>query len=141
MEHQGEVHIGADRVGAVLEGRDDAEVAAAASQRPQQVRVLVLARSYDLAGGGDNLGREQVVAGQAVGAAQPSDTAAKSQPGDSGFADQAERYGETDPLSGHVDIADRRTAGRPDAAPFGVHVHLPHTGQVDDQAVIHDRIS
>jgi hypothetical protein len=43
-----------------------AEVAAAAAQPPEQVGVLVLAGRHELAVGGDDIRRQQVVAGQAV---------------------------------------------------------------------------
>ena len=50
----------------VLEGRDDPEVAAAAAQAPEQVGYLALARGHEAAVGGDNVRRDQVVAGKAV---------------------------------------------------------------------------
>jgi hypothetical protein len=46
------------------ERRDDAEVAAAASQRPEQIGVLVGGCLDDAAFGGDNLGGKQVVDGE-----------------------------------------------------------------------------
>ena len=61
----------------VLEGRHDAEVPAAAAKSPEQVRVLVLVGYFDLTVSGHDLGREQVVDGQAVGAGQVADPAAR----------------------------------------------------------------
>ena len=60
----------ANRVQPVLERGDDAEVAAAAAQRPEQVRRSRRRwRATQLAVGGDDVGRQQVVAGQAVACA------------------------------------------------------------------------
>ena len=73
----------------VLELGDDAEVAAAAANGPEQVRVLGRAGSTDLAVGGDDLDRAQVVAGHAVAAHQPAETAAERQTGDAGRGDRA----------------------------------------------------
>ena len=55
-----------DLVQAQLEAGGDAEVALAAADRPEEVRLGVLARLDDLAVGGDHLGREQVVDRQPV---------------------------------------------------------------------------
>src|SRR6185503_1246998 len=56
---------------AELERGDDPEVAAAPAQTPEQVRVLFLAGSQELAVGGDDVGGKQVVAGQAVLTQEP----------------------------------------------------------------------
>src|SRR5437773_7294917 len=58
-----------------LESGDDAEVAAASSQSPEQVDVLVGRRCDPLAGGGDELGADEVVARQAEEPAQNADSA------------------------------------------------------------------
>ena len=65
-EREAAVTIGADRVSVELERGHDAEVAAAAAQRPEQLGVLVLARMDPLAGRRDELDRGEGVAGQAV---------------------------------------------------------------------------
>jgi hypothetical protein len=44
-----------------LEGRNDAEIAAAAPQRPEEIRVLVLAGANQLRVGGDDIGRDEIV--------------------------------------------------------------------------------
>ena len=63
VEEQADIDV-VDRVQLELEGGDDPEVAAAAAERPEQVRVLVVLAVTDLAVGGDHLGREQVVDGR-----------------------------------------------------------------------------
>src|SRR5204862_7817673 len=66
----------------------DAEVAAAAAQAPEQLRVLAGARAHHVPLGGDDVGRTQVVRGQAVLAHQPADAAAERQAGDAGARDE-----------------------------------------------------
>ena len=64
LERVGDVeleHVGPERVQAQLERRDDAEVAAAAAQRPVQVGVLVGARAHAAAVGQHDLGGDEVV--------------------------------------------------------------------------------
>jgi hypothetical protein len=65
-------HDRADRVQLELEGGDDAEVATAAAQRPEEVLVLGRACPEEAAIGGDDIGGEQVVAGEAVLGLQPA---------------------------------------------------------------------
>ena len=61
---------------AVHEPGHDADVAAAAADRPEQVGVALLVDRQDAAVGGDDLGRDQVVDRHAVLAGQESDPAA-----------------------------------------------------------------
>src|SRR5262249_61891913 len=77
---------GPDGVEAELERGDHAEVATAASQRPEQVGVLVLGRPQELAVGRNDVDGEEVVDREAVPAHQPADATAESQPRDSGVA-------------------------------------------------------
>ena len=67
-------------VQAELELGDDAEVAAATAQRPEQIGVLVGRRAQYLAVGGDDLGGLQAVDGEAVAAHQAADAAAEGEP-------------------------------------------------------------
>src|SRR5262249_47959701 len=62
-----------------LEGGYDPEVAAAAANRPEQLRVLLRARTHRLSGGSDQLCRDQVVQGQAVLPGLPADAAAQGE--------------------------------------------------------------
>ena len=67
-----------------IEDGDDAEIAAAAAQRPEQVRVLRRARAQQLAVGRDHVGETQIVDCQAEPPGDPAEAAAKRQAGDSG---------------------------------------------------------
>ena len=75
-EHRAGVDLG-DRVEPELDGGDDAEVAAAAAQRPEQGRLGVGVGAHQLAVGGDHLDRGDAVGGDAVGAAEPAEPAAE----------------------------------------------------------------
>ena len=70
-----------------VESRDDAEVAAAAAQRPEQLVVCL----DHLAGRSDDLRPDEVVAGQAVLGRQVPDAATEREPSDAGRADDARR--------------------------------------------------
>ena len=125
----------------VFERGDDAEVAAAAAQSPEQVRVIVGARGQEPAIGGDDVGGEQVVAGQAVLALQPADAAAEGEAGDAGRRHGAAGGGESEGLGLAVELS-------PGQARLGVrdplHRIYPdafHGRQVDDQSVVADRLS
>ena len=69
---------------------DDAEVAAAAADRPEQVRVRVRVRAEDLPVGGHDVGGEEVVDRQAVLPHQVADAAAGRDPADPDRAGVAE---------------------------------------------------
>src|SRR5262249_10512737 len=68
---------GPDGVEAELERGDHAEVAAAASQRPEQIGVRILGRPQQLAGGRHDVDGEEVVYREAVLAHQPADATAE----------------------------------------------------------------
>ena len=127
-----------DRVGPVLEGGGHAEVAAAAAQGPEQVRVVFGAGHDDLAVGGDDLDRQQVVDGEAVLAHQPAFSAAQGQARDTGAGDHPAGGGQ--PMAGRRPVElfpgdpalrPYRPARRVDPDPF-------HRRQVDHQAAVGD---
>lgn len=128
--------LGPHLVKSQLERGDDPEVAAAPTQRPEKVRVLVLAGAHPLAGRRHHVRRDDVVEGEAVHAMQVS--AAPSQGG-----------------TAHPDGGDRRTwNGEPErlglvieGAPLGpsldprhpavrIHVHPGHEREVDEEAAV-----
>jgi hypothetical protein len=85
-------------VQAVLECRHDAEVSAAAAQRPEQVWVLILAGAHEVAIGGDDVRRDEVVAGEPAGTGEMPDPAAEREPGDARRRDQPAGHGEAERL-------------------------------------------
>ena len=70
-----------DRIEPVLERRDDAEVAAAAADSPEEVRVLALACRQDVAGGRDDARGDQVVRCGAELPHQPTEPPAQREAG------------------------------------------------------------
>ena len=73
---------GRHRVQPEVERGDDTEVAASAAEAPEQLRVLGSRRGDRAAVGGDDLGREQVVAGEAELALEPAAATAEREPAD-----------------------------------------------------------
>ena len=125
-----------------LELRDDAEVATAALERPQQVGVLARAGAgaHDAPIRGDDLGRHEVVDAEAVTAAQPADAAAQGEAGDAGIRDQASGHRERERLRLAIDVAPERSALDPRTPPFRVDSHAAHRREVDHHAAIADRM-
>ena len=105
-------HDRPDRVQAVLERRDDAEVPAGAAHAPEQIGVDALARGHELAVGRDEIDGEQVVDGRAVLAHQPADPAAERQAGDPGVGDDAAHGGEPEELRLAVELAPQHAGLR-----------------------------
>ena len=134
-EHRAAVDV-LDRVDPELEGGHHPEVAATAAQRPEQVGVLVLAGHQELAVGGHDIGRDQVVARQPVAAGQVADAAAQGEPTDAGRGDDPAGGGQPEGVGRGVEVP-------PGGAAFGscrpgrrVDAHLPHARQVDDHTVV-----
>jgi hypothetical protein len=119
-----------------LEGGHHAEVAAAAAQRPEQVRVLRLAGGQEAAVGGDHVGRQQVVAGQAVRPGEVADAAAQGEPGDAGGGHHPAGGGQAKAVGGVVEVAPGGAALHAGGTTLGVDPHPTHGGQVDDQAAV-----
>ena len=131
-------HLRPERVQPQLEGRHDPEVAAAAAQRPVEVRVLGGARADRPAVGEDDLGGDEVVDGHAVAPALVGDTAAERQPGHAGLGDDPARSGEAQRRGDPVDVGPRRAALHVHGAAGGVDAHAAHRGQVDHEPVVDD---
>ncbi len=89
---------------------DDPEVTAAAAQAPEQVGVLVRAGVQQPAVGGDEIGADEVVAGEAVLAHQPADPTAERVPGDTRRRYEASGGGEAVRLRLVVDVGPDRAA-------------------------------
>ena len=119
-----------------LEAGDDAEVAATALERPEQVRVLAGIGMDEPAIGGDDIGRDEVVDAQAVATPEPADPATQGQAADAGVRDEAARRREPERLRRRIDVAPGRAALHPRATTFGVHPHAAHPGQVDHHAAL-----
>jgi hypothetical protein len=80
-----------DRMAAEGEGGDDPEVAAASSQRPEQVRVRVGARGDKATVGQHNVGRHKIVDRKAEAAGQIAHSAAEGQAANPRRGEEARR--------------------------------------------------
>ncbi|HEU0214988.1 MAG TPA: hypothetical protein VFR13_12930 [Jiangellaceae bacterium] len=129
----------ANRVQREPERADDAEVPAAASQRPEQVGVLVGRRSDDVALRGDHLGVHEVVDGEPVLAHEPADAAAEAEAADAGVAHDASRRGQAVGLGLVVDVAPQGATLHVGRAFGGVDRNGAHRGEVDDDPVVAHR--
>ncbi len=121
------------------ERADDAEVPAAAPQRPEQVGVIVGRCPNDVALGGDHLGLDEVVDGEPVFAHEPAEAAAQAEATDAGVADDAARGGKTVCLCLVVDVAPQGAALDEGCALDGIDRDGAHRREVDHDAVVADR--
>jgi hypothetical protein len=136
VEHPAGEHGGPDLVQGVLERGDNAEVAAAATQRPEEVGVLVGAGVHELPVRGDDVGADQAVAGEAAAPEQPADTAAEGEPGDPGRRHQPTGEREPELLRLVVEVAPQATGLRDDPPSCRVDPDPPHRRQVEDQSAV-----
>jgi len=93
---------------AELQGRDDPEVWAGPAHRPEQVRMVSLARSNVHAISGHELDGRQVVDRQAEASLEPADAPAECQAGDAGVPDGPDGAHETMGLGRAVEFAQMR---------------------------------
>src|SRR5690606_35467081 len=124
-----------------LELGDDADIATATADRPEEIGVRGRAGGDDLAVGRDDARREQVVDRQPVAADHEADTAAGGEPTRADRVRRAGREGEPVRGGGTVQVAGGRAcldAGRAgdriDDDPF-------HGGEVDDNGVVGDAVA
>ena len=134
-------HDRPDRVQAVLERGDDAEVAAAAADAPEQIGVVVLAGGDELALRSHDVHGEEVVDRRAVLAHQPADPAAERQARDPGVGDDAADGGEPEELRLAVELAPQHArlgARRPRCR---VDSNALHRRQVDHEPAVAERVA
>jgi hypothetical protein len=138
-EHRTGDDGGTDRVQREPERADDAEVPAAASQRPEQIGMVVRRCPDDVAVGGDHLCLQEVVDGEAVLAHEPADTAAEAEAADARVAHDASGRRQSVGLGRAVDVAPQGTALDVGRACGGVDRHGAHRRKVDDDPVVAHR--
>ena len=136
VDRHPDAHHRAEVVGLEGEAGDDAEVAAAAAQRPEQLRVADRADLDDLAAGQDDLQGHEVVAGQSVLTGEPADAAAQGQAGHAGLGHDAGRHDQAVRGGGRVDVAEQAAPARMDQLALGIDGHLAQPAQVDGQAAV-----
>ena len=128
-----------DLVQAERELGDHAEVAAPATQRPEQLGVLVARCACDRSVGKDDLDRLEVVHRPAEATGEVSEAATQRQPGDAGERDEAERRREAVLLGRPIDVAEEG-AGL-DAREPRARIHLDRVlaGHVERHAAVGQR--
>jgi hypothetical protein len=137
-EHRSGDHRGAEGVQREPERGDDAEVPAAAAQRPEQVGVIVGRCPDDVAASGDHLGFGQVVDSEPVLAHEPADATAQAEAADTGVAHDAARGGQTICLCLVVDVAPQGAALDAGRARARIDGDSAHRREIDhDSAVAH----
>src|SRR5215831_11335316 len=120
----------------VLEGGDHTEVTATTPEAPEEVRVLAGADVAELAVGGDDIGGNEVVAGQTVPARQPANATAQSEAGNAGVGIGTARRGEAESLGFMVEFTPLDAALGPYGTPAGVNPDALHPAQVNHQSVV-----
>ena len=136
VDRDADAHHRAEVVGAEGEAGDDAEVAAAAAQRPEQLGVGVGVDLDDLAAGQDELEGDEVVAGQAVLAGEPADPAAEREAGHAGLGHDPGRDDQPVRRGRGVDVAEPAAAARVHQLALRIDGDLAQPGQVDGQAAV-----
>src|SRR5215470_18528740 len=126
-------------MGAVEERGDDAEIAATAAQAPEEIGIALGACGDDRALGGDDLGGEEIVAGEAVFAYQPADAAAEREAGDAGTGYDAGRHGQAVQVGLAIDVAEGGAALDARRAAFRIDEHAAHGREIDDDAIVAQR--
>ena len=136
LEHAADDTV--ERMEAKLELRGDPEVPATASEPPEQLGVLVPARTDEGPVRSHELGADEVVARQAVLRGQVTDPATESQAGNARGAHDAAGRDEADCLRRRVEVEPGGAAGGAGDPCLGVHVDVPHRREVDHEAVVAD---
>src|SRR4030095_10497370 len=122
----------------VLEGGDNAEVPATASEPQEKVGVFTLADTKELSIGQHNVGSDKIVAGKAMPAHEPADAATEGKPRDPRMRDDSTGRSEAESLCLAVELAPKQP--RPGAYGLGPGIDLDalHRSQIDDNAVVAD---
>ena len=130
-----------DRVEPVLQARDDAEVAAAATQRPEQLRLALHIHPAQPPVRGDDLRCEQVVDGEPVLAHEKADAAGERDAADPDGARVAEPRRE--PVLARRDRvpAGGETCARPGRALRGIQLEGAERREVDHDAAVADAVT
>ena len=119
-----------------LEAGDDAEVAAAAAQGPEEVGILRRARAHLLSVGEHDVDCTQRVDGEAVPPHEPADAAAQRQASDPRVRDLACRDREPVLLRHGVELAEQGSAPDPDDCALGVDLDAVQRPQVDAERAV-----
>ena len=118
------------------EARDNAEIAAAATQAPVEIGVLGRVGGDEAAVGEHDIGFEQIVDGQAIFAGQVTRAAAQCEAGYPGGGDDAGRHRQPVDMCRMVDITLRAAGANADGALARIDTDALHHAHVDHQPVV-----
>ena len=125
----------------ILERGDDAKIPTAAAQTPEEVSVLGGTGHEQFAVGGDDIGREQIIAAQTTFPRQPAKATAEGEPGDTGIGDRATGGGQAEGLCFMIEFSPGHPAFSACCASLGIDPDAAHARQVDHQAPVAYRIA
>ena len=114
----------------------DAEVAATAAERPEEVIVIGTGGATHLSVSGHDLDFFKIVHRPAEPARQVAEAAAERQPRHAGRGDEAKSAGQAVHLRSLIDIAQRAARADPRQARLDIHLDGAHTGHVEGDAAI-----
>ena len=120
---------------------DDAEVATAAAERPEELGILCLARRDDGPVGGDDGRCKQIVEREPERRAQMPETPAERQAGDARVAEGPAGRRETVNLTRRIEVVPERTAAAGRRPLLRVDDDLAHEPQVDRDRSIADAVA
>jgi hypothetical protein len=142
MQHDPGEDVRPERVKLELELRHHAEVAAAAAQGPEQVGILVVARTHEFAFGGDELDRADAVTREPVLAHDPANSATEREASDAGMRDVPEgRRGERVRGGGTREVAQERSAADLGAPRGRIDLDGVDRRQIDRHAALGHRVA
>ena len=124
-----------------LERRGDPEVAAASVERPEQLRVLVLARGHLPPVGRDQVHGDQAVARQTELPLEPSGAAAQRQARHAGRRYAPAGGPEPVRLGGPIEVAPGGPAADRGGAGVGIDGHGVDVAHVHDETVLHEAVA
>ena len=121
---------------AVLKRGDDTEVATAAAESPEQVLVLGRARTNHLSLCGDNVRRQEVVAGEPMTGHQPAESTAERESRDTRRRHHAPGRREPEGEGCAIQLAPGHAPLRAYGPSIGLHLDGSHRREVDHDAVL-----
>ena len=133
------VEIRPERLEPELERGRDPEVPAGATQAPEELGLLGLARVNEATIGGDEVDGDQIVDRQPEVPLQPADSAPERQSCDAGVAHDPDRADQPMRLRGDIELAEEGTAVRACDPPRGVDLDTTHRGHVDEEPTVGTR--
>ena len=136
VEDETAEHDGTDWMQGEFESGDDPEVAAAAPERPEQLRILRLGGVHDRSVGGYHFNGEEVVAGEPVFADQVAEAAAQGEAADTGAGNQPSGCRQSVLLGGRVECLPFGSAAGECSPRLNINLDVVQLRKIDDDPVV-----